>query len=120
MNNSTENDNNRKEEILEMSRQLKQDEGTEYAVNKGAKLGKYYAEAVGFPLFIVSIIAEQWFAAAAVAALYCAIDFGDFLAKYRFLKQKRYLIAAIIFGFLGIVNGVLVLILAVTSIGWWG
>jgi len=113
-------DNNRKDEILAKIKQGGKDEGIEHAVNQGAKLGNYYTELVGFPLFMLCVLTGQWIAAYAVFTLYCATDFGDFLGKYRFLKQKRYLIASIVFGVLGIGSAVLFLRDVGILIGWWG
>lgn len=39
---ATNGNDNRKEEILAKSRQSNKDEGIDYAVNKGARLGHYY------------------------------------------------------------------------------
>ncbi|MCL2592466.1 MAG: DUF6442 family protein [Defluviitaleaceae bacterium] len=122
MNNSTENNNsNRKEEILAKSRQLQHDEGIEHAIAQGAKKGSYFGiEVVGFPLLMLSLITWQTLAIYALSSVISASWFGEFLAKYRVLKQKRYLIAAICFGLLGI-GGI---ILFVRDIGilqeWWG
>ena len=110
----------RKAEILEKNRQAQQDEGVEYAINRGARLSKYYVEAVCLPLFLLSMLAGQWIAVYAVATLYCTIDFGDFLGKYRFLRQKRYLVASVVFGVLAVGAAVLFLRDAGAYIGWWG
>ena len=101
MSNSTGNNNdNRKEEILKKIRQSQQDEGIDYAVNKGARLGSYYTEAIGLPLILLCVIAGQALTIYALLTLYEAHTFGDFLAKYRHFKQKRYMMGAIIFGVL--------------------
>ena len=102
MSNLAEN-SNRKEEILAKSRQLQQDEGIEYAVTQGAKKGNYYAiEIIGFPLLVLSLVTWQLLAIYALSSVILASWFGEFFAKYRILRQKRYLIAAICFGLLEI------------------
>ena len=99
MSNLTKNSNdNRKEDILAKSRLSQRDEGIEYAVSKGAMLGNYYTGGVGFALIVLSIFAGQFLVVYAVLALYGAHCFGEFLAKYRYFKQKRYLIGVILFG----------------------
>ncbi|MCL2837789.1 MAG: DUF6442 family protein [Oscillospiraceae bacterium] len=119
MNNSIEN-GNRKEEILEKSRQARQDEGVEYAITQGTKKGNYFGvEVVGFALLLLSLISGQMLAVYALSAVILASWFGEFLAKYRVLNQKRYLIAAIFFG----VSGAVFVVLFVRDIGtiqgWW-
>jgi len=121
MNNPTEN-SNRKEDILAKSRQSQQDEGIEYAVTQGAKLGSHFAtEVVGVPLLLLCLIAGQWLVVYALLTLYGAHCFGDFLAKYRHFKQKRYMMGAIIFG---VFTGGYFAFLFVRDIGtlqgWWG
>ena len=124
MSNPTGNNDNRKEEILAKSRQSSNaynDEGMANAINEGAKMGNHFAgEIVGFPLFILAVIIQQWVVVYALSSLYCAFNFGDFLAKYRFTQQKRYLIAVICFAVLGIGAVVLFLRDVGTLQGWWG
>jgi len=99
MNDQTENsNNNRKEDILAKSRQSQHDEGIEYAINKGMMLGNYYTGGVGFALLMVSIITGQHLVMYAICTLMGAHAFGEFLAKYRHFKQKRYMIGVIVFG----------------------
>jgi len=122
MNSSTENNNdNRKEEILEKIRQSQQDEGIDYAVNKGARLGNYYTEAIGLPLILLCVLAGQTLTVYALLTLWGAHAFGDFLAKYRYFKQRRYLIGAIIFGALfgGFFAALFIRDVGVLQ-GWWG
>ena len=110
-----------KEEILAISRQSNKDEGIEYAITQGAKKGNYYAtEIIGFPMLMFSMVVGQWLVAYALASVILASEFGDFLTKYHILRQKRYLIAAICFGLLGI--GAIVLFVRYIGIlqGWWG
>ncbi|MCL2565326.1 MAG: DUF6442 family protein [Defluviitaleaceae bacterium] len=122
MSNPTEKGNgNRREEILEKSRRSNNDEGIEYAVNKGIKLGNYYTEAIGTPLILLCIFTGQMLTVYALFALYGANCFGDFLAKYRYFKQKRYMMGTIIFGVLfgGYFAFLFVRDTGVLQ-GWWG
>jgi len=108
MSNFTENNENRKEEILAKSRQSNKDEGVEYAVNKGAKSGNYFAiEIIGLPLLLLSLITGQMLTTYALSSVILASWFGEFFAKYRFLNQKRYLVTAICAAFLGVSAAVL-------------
>ena len=120
MNSSTES-GNRKEEILAKSKQEGKDEGIEYAVNKGLKLGNYYTEVVGALLVFLCLLSGQVLTMWALFTLYGAHSFGDFLAKYRHFKQKRYLVGVILFG---VLFGGVFAILFVRGIGifrgWWG
>jgi len=123
MNNSTETDNNinYKEEILAKSRQANKDEGVEYAITQGAKKGNYYAtEIIAFPLLLLSIFTCQLLAAYAFSSVILASWFGEFLAKYRILNQKRYLIAAICFGLSGVATIALFVKYIGNLQGWWG
>ena len=110
-----------KEEILAKSRQSNKDEGIEHAINKGARLGNYYTEVVGLLLIFLCVMTGQILTMYAVFALYGAHCFGDFLAKYRYFKQKRYMMGAILFG---IIFGGCFAFLFVRDIGalqgWWG
>ena len=122
MSNQTENKNgNHKEDILAKSRQSQQDEGIEYAVSKGAMLGNYYTGAVGAVLFFASVLTGQLLVMHALLTLMGAHAFGEFLAKYRYFKQKRYLAGVILFG---VIFGGFFAFLFVKDIGiiqgWWG
>ena len=92
--------NSRKEEILAKSRNSSSvwnDEGVQHAIDKGNKLGSLFAiTVVCFPLLILMKWAGEMIAVYSLALVYCAFCFGEFLGKYRFLKQKRYLITSII------------------------
>ena len=121
MSDLTESNILRKEDILAKSRQSNNDEGIEYAVTQGAKKGNYYAtEIIGLPMLMFSIVAGQWLAVYALAAVIFASEFGDFLTKYRILRQKRYFIAAICFGLLGMSAIILFVRYIGTIQGWWG
>jgi len=121
MSNVEKNKDKRKEEILAKSRQSSNDEGIDYAVNKGARLGHYYTEIIGFPLFLLCVITGQVLTMYALFTLYGAHCFGDFLAKYRYFKQKRYLVGAVLFG---VIFGGYFAFLFVRDVGtlqgWWG
>ncbi|MCL2402447.1 MAG: DUF6442 family protein [Oscillospiraceae bacterium] len=120
MSNVENNKNDHKEEILAKSKQSNKDEGIEYAVTQGAKKGNYFGiEVVGWLLLVFSLINGQMLAVYALSSVILASWFGEFLAKYRFLNQKRYLIAAICFAILG--TGALVLFVRYvgTLQGWW-
>ena len=121
MKSSEESNESRKEEILAKSRSTNNDEGIEYAVNKGMKLGNYYTEAIGVLLIFLCLLSGQVLTMYAVFTLYGAHTFGDFLAKYRYFKQKRYMMGAIIFG---VLFGGYFALLFVRDVGilqgWWG
>jgi len=112
---------NSKEEILAKSRQSQQDEGIEYAISKGSMLGNYCTGGVGIALLILSANAGQFLVVYAVLALYGAHCFGEFLAKYRYFKQKRYMAGVILFG---VVFGGFFAFLFIRDVGvlqgWWG
>ena len=121
MNKLPEGNESRKEELLAKSRRSSKDEGVEYAVTQGAKKGNYFAiEVIGFPLLLLSIITGQMLATYALSSVILASWFGEFLAKYRILNQKRYLIAAICFAVLGIPAVVLFVRGVGILQGWWG
>jgi hypothetical protein len=122
MSNQTENSNgNQKEDILAKSRKSQHDEGIEHAISKGALLGNYYTGGVGFALIAFSFFTAQFLVIYAVLALYGAHCFGEFLAKYRYFKQKRYMVGVILFG---VIFGGFFAFLFVRDVGilqgWWG
>jgi len=122
MSNTQESGNSiRKEEILEKSRQSQHDEGVEYAINKGLKLGNYYTEAIGVALVLLCTFTGQFLTVYALLTLYGAHCFGEFLAKYRYFKHKRYMIGILIFGvFFGCFFGFLFVREIGVLQGWWG
>ena len=102
MGNSADNSKKR-EEILERSRNAKEDEGMEYVKNNGSKMGVYVAcTIVGAPLAFLSLIAGEMPAFFALITLYVAFGAGELYATYRFFKQKRYLIGTIVIAFITI------------------
>jgi len=118
MNDQTQNN---KEDILARIRSQNKDEGIEYAESEGAKIGRYFAvEVVGGSLFFLSLVTGQWLTAYALFSVINASNVGEFLAKYQFLKQKRYLIAAICFAILGVGSAALFVRDVGTLQGWWG
>ena len=95
---SPENNESRKEEILEKSRRLKQDEGVEAAELKGYRTGGIIADVlVGTPLLFFFMFNGQSIAATGLLALSCAIHGGYFFELYRFTKKKWRLVMSIIF-----------------------
>ena len=124
MSNVEKNCDNRKEEVLSKSRESStpyNDEGMEHAINKGTKLGSYFAGTViGTPLFLLSAITGQMLTVYALFSLYSAFCVGEFLAKYRFTQQKRYLIATICFAVL-VIGAISLFVINVGTLqGWWG
>ncbi|MCL2189021.1 MAG: DUF6442 family protein [Defluviitaleaceae bacterium] len=113
--------NTHKEEILAKSRQAQQDEGIEHGIIKGTVLGNHYVGIVGVAIILFSTFVGQFLVVYAVLMLHGAHGFGEFLAKYRYFKQKRYLAGVILFG---IVYTGYFAFLFVWSIGilqgWWG
>jgi len=121
MDNPSENNKNRQNEnLLERFRQSNNDEGVEYAINKGMKLGNSFTELIGVPLLLLCTFMGQMLTVYALLTLYSAHCIGEFLAKYRYFKQKRYLIGMIIFG---VLLGCLFAALFVREMGflqgWW-
>ena len=121
MNNQTKNSShNRKEDILAKSRLSQQDEGIEHAVTKGAMLGNYYTSGAGVALILFSMFVGQFLVVYAILTLYGVHCFGEFLAKYRYFKQKRYMAGVILFG---VIQGGFFAFFFVRNIGilqgWW-
>jgi len=114
-------DNERKEEILEKSRQLQHDEGMEYAVEKGTMLGHRYTGSIGVLLILLSLMAGEMLTIYALLTLFSVHHFGEFFSHYRHFKQKRYIVG---FVFFGLISGAFFAFLFVRDIGtlqgWWG
>ena len=124
MSNLPESDEQRKEEILAKSRKLGNDEGIEYVENKGSKMGIYVAGTiVGAPLAFLSLLAGEMPTFFALVTLYIAFGAGELFAKYRFFKQKRYLIGAAVIAL--IVIGIAVMFVEMIGLlpewvpRWW-
>ena len=89
-------DNDRKNEILEKSRQSKQDEGVENARMRGFKFGDRVATwVVGIPLSALSAFTGQYNVAWALLTYMAVFEFGAAVTTYRFTKNKIYLIIAV-------------------------
>ena len=111
--------NNRKEEILAKSRASGKDEGKEYLENKNTKMGIYVAGTiVGAPLAFLSLIAGETPVFFALITLYIAFGAGELFATYRFYKQKRYLIGAVVIALIAIVIAVLFVEMIGLLPGW--
>jgi len=121
MENIEEDNNIRKEEILEKSRQSQQDEGIDYAINEGAKKGSNLSVIIiGVPLLILSAMAGQYLVIYALIVRTSAHDVGDFYAKYRILNQKKYLFGTIFYAAAGIFFAALFVLEIGRIQGWWG
>jgi len=111
-----ETNENRKKEILEMSRKLKKDEGVEFAENRGNKLSEYTVGIFGTALAAFALFNGEMAAAWAALLVVAVFGFGFFLSVYRFTKRKMHLFltiwsaATVLFFF--------ALFLAVVY-GWW-
>ena len=89
----TNNDLERKEEILAMSRSEKKDEGDEHSSLKGTEFGGiigFYV--VGVILVVLSLIMHQLSAAWALIAVYGAFNAGYEFKKYRFTKKVYHIV----------------------------
>ena len=91
MNNSINNKDSKKEELLEKSRSSKHDEGLEYAEKRGNKIGVIIYAIVAFILIIFSI-PHQMDVVNSIASLSFAWVAGAMFSYYRFTKKKFYLI----------------------------
>ena len=91
-------ENNRKEEILAKSRQAQVDEGVEYSLKEGIKLGHKYSFFLLGVLLWVSLISAQLVTFYALWAISSAQLMGESWVKYRHLGEKKYLINGVISG----------------------
>ena len=97
MSKSENNNDNRKEEILEKSRRSGTDEGMEHLKNKASKMGIYVAGTiVGAPLAFLSLLSGENATLFALLTIFTAFGAGELYATYRYFKQKRYLIGAVV------------------------
>jgi|LSQX01.2.fsa_nt_gb hypothetical protein len=95
MSNQMDNNANKKEEILEKSRKLKQDEGMEYVQKQGVSIGSFIAFILVCALSVISALADQMNTVWALGAVSSAFWFGKVFANYRFTKKKPYLLKTI-------------------------
>jgi hypothetical protein len=94
MNDSTENNADRKEEILAKSRNSKQDEGKEFVEKKANRIGAVAFGVIALILLVFSV-PSQMNVVNTIAALSFAFCIGGCIAPYRFTKKKSYLVGAI-------------------------
>jgi hypothetical protein len=84
-----------KEEVLERSRKERADEGMEHAGNRGRQFG-FAAFCVMFIILVIFILiydsAKTFYAISALFWIYVSVEA---FAKYRFAKNKAYLVTAI-------------------------
>jgi hypothetical protein len=107
---------NRKEEILEKSRKSKQDEGMEFAENRGYKLSEYTVGVFGTVVAAFALFNSEFAAAGAALLIVAVLGFGLFLSTYRFTKRKMDLLLVI--GSVGSITFFLMMFLAAIY-GWW-
>lgn len=100
-----------KEEILERSRQSHKDEGVEYAENQGRKIGFGVFVILFAFLVIFNFIYGETNTFYAISSLFWAFMAAEAYAKYRFVKQKAYLVTAVagsIASFFSVINFVMI------------
>ncbi|MCL1882356.1 MAG: DUF6442 family protein [Defluviitaleaceae bacterium] len=92
-----ENSNSRKEEILAKNRNSKEDEGLEFAENRGRKIGY-----IAFVVVLVFLTLTNTFleggtpeTGSAIAALAFAFTAADCYARYQFRKKVWYAVIAV-------------------------
>lgn len=87
-----------KNEILEMSRKSKNDEGMEHAENQGRKIGLAVFGVLFAFMAVFSLFFWQVGTLYAVSSLFWAFLAAEAYAKYRFTKKKVYLASTIAAG----------------------
>ena len=117
MNNSPGNNEIRKEDILEKSRRLKQDEGVEHAELKGFRSGWLKTHIFILPLILFFGFTGQTVAWLGIVSVTAGFDFGHQLEIYRFTKKKSHLVQSIFFASCAILFAFFAI--AETQ-GWWG
>ena len=100
MNNSTENNGSRKQEILARSRQSLKDEGMQHAEMKGFVLGERLGSAVAIILIALAFFIGQAETIFAIGTVIFAMVFGQSLTVYRF-KRTKYYLAWLLLGLVG-------------------
>jgi lipopolysaccharide export LptBFGC system permease protein LptF len=107
---------NRKDEILAKSRELKKDEGMEFAENRGNRLSEYTVGIFGTVVASFALLNQEFAAAWAALLIVAVFGFGFFLSIFRFTKRKIHLLITI-WSF-GTIIFFLALFLAAIY-GWW-
>lgn len=109
MNNSVNNDNKRKSEILEKSRKLKKDEGRDFAEYRGTQIGVWVYAVVAIILMIFCI-PNQMNIVNAIAALSFAWVVGGTFSHYRFTKKISYLLLTIASAIITVIFALMVIL----------
>ena len=98
-----ENNGNRKEEILERSRNTIRDEGLVNAHYRGLNIGMLITTlAIGAPLVVICFITLQSTALNAILTINSIFLTVRNIFLYRFTRKKIFLISAIILGITGV------------------
>lgn len=84
-----------KKEVLEKSRQSHKDEGIEYAENQGRKIGFIAFTLLFAFLIIFNLFFGESSTHHAVLSLFWAFIAAEGYGKYRFFKEKVYLVTVI-------------------------
>ena len=112
MNNLSENYENRKDEILERSRNTINDEGYDNARKRGIDWGiAISAASTAVPLLVFSVFTQQYSVIFAILAMNGAFLAGRFFTIYRFAKNKQYIFLTLC--------GVITAICSITSFVIW-
>jgi len=118
MSNSTEN-NNRKEEILARSRKSGNDEGVEFVQAKGLRQGWLALAIVASVLLVFARLSDIEYAFDLILNSVVASVLASFVASpisaYRFTKDKKHLLEAIIYLFFIVFSTIRVVFL---MMGW--
>ncbi|MCL2568547.1 MAG: DUF6442 family protein [Oscillospiraceae bacterium] len=118
MNNGTEH-NSRKEEILARSRQSSNDEGVEYVQAKGLRQGWIPLAIVAVTLLVSARLSDMEYAFDLIVNSLVASVLASFVASpilaYRFTRDKKHLLEAVIYLFFIVVSTVRVVFLVM---GW--
>lgn len=84
-----------KDEILERSRNERKDEGMENAENRGRKIGFIIFVCLFIALTLFNIMRGEFRTQHAISVLFWAFLSAEAYGKYRFAKNKAYLVTAI-------------------------
>ena len=85
------NNDNRKEEILARSRNIKKDEGMEHAISKGGKLGEYVMAVIALPILVFAALRGEIAVFLAIGATVGGFVTAQCFAEYRFTKRVYHL-----------------------------